>query len=665
MLTSRCVAGGLALSCYDTAEFDTGMVETPRTAPLRLRFGVFELDLHSGELRKAGARVRLTGQPLKILVRLLGHPGDLVTREELRSELWSDDTFVDFERNLNSSIKRLRAALGDSADAPRFIETLPRRGYRFLIPVEAVREPVEVRESDVHRTHAAPTELESRLEQGAGVTTARSGDTRIRRSLTASLMLALFGVGAILYSFLLARDRPRSFQSIAVLPFVVANPDSAEDEYLAFGMVEGLITEMSRFEGIRVISQASTMRYKGAAKGLPQIARELDVDAVVTGSVIREGSRIQITVQLIDAADDSHLWAETYRREIGSVLSFVNDVAPAVAREVHVKISPTVARAAPAPAADGRVAEAYLKGRYHLAKASAADFLRARTYFNEALAIDASHAPSHSGLADSYILDETFPPAMTVNARLHTRRALELDEALPDAHASLAFLKFYGDWDWAGAGRAFKRALELSSGHVRTHRRYAVFLAAMGRHAQARDEIQQALALDPISIMNHDAAAVVRFNARQYADSIAVGRTILDLDAFDARGYEHLTVGMIQTGQYDLALEQVDRALSLSGSTPQFQCLRAMVLGRLGRTAEAQRIMDGLDREAGRRYVSSVLRAVAHADLGQHERALNLLDRAFEERDAHLVLIHVSPWFDPLRGSARFEHLHDRLKFPG
>ena len=631
----------------------------PAGQEVLVRFGVFELDLRTGELRKAGARIRLAGQPLQVLQRLIERPGSLVTRDELRQELWSEDTFVDFERNLNSAIKRLRAALGDSAESPRFIETLPRRGYRFLVPVERISLPAIAAGQDRFEPPAVAPITESTGHQAGS-----ARDRTVRpRWLAAMALLIVIGAAAFIHISL--RDGPRRFESIAVLPFVLANPDAAEDEYIAFGMSEALITELSRFGSLRVISQTSSMQYKNAGKALPTIAEELGVDVVVEGSVQREGDRIRITVQLIEAETDTHVWAKNYERDMGGVLRLVDEVARAVAEEIHLHVGSSVGTSRGPRDVAPAVAEAYLRGRYHLGKGTDTDFLRAVRYFERALALDASHAPSHSGLADYYtVTDALSPDVASAKARFHANKALELDESLPDAHASLAFLHFYYDWNWPSAEREFRRAIELDPGHSRAHRWYALFLSAMGRHAEAFDRIQIALAADPIAIANHDAAATIRFNARQYVEATTIGRTIHDLDAFDARGHEHTAAGLTQQRLHAEALAHVERGLELAESDIALRLIRVVCLRRLGRTSDAEQALADFERDMERQHVPDVVIAVAHAELGRHAPAVERLEHAFETRDPYLVLVNVSPWFDTLRDNPRFRSLRERMQFP-
>jgi TolB-like protein/DNA-binding winged helix-turn-helix (wHTH) protein/tetratricopeptide (TPR) repeat protein len=622
----------------------------PRRRDL-FRFSVFELDVRTGELRKSGTRVRLSGQPLKILERLIARPGELVTREELQQELWSDDTFVDFERNLNSAIKRLRTSLGDSAEVPRFIETLPRRGYRFLVAVEHVVDPAA---ADVRA-----------IEEDA----AQGEKSRVVRQRAvwpaATATLALIVAAALVYTAW--PERPRDFRTIAVLPFVLANTDSSADEYVAFGLAEALSKELSRFDRLRVISQTSSQRYKGTDKTLPQIAAELGVEVVVEGSVQREGNSIRITVQVIEAASDTHLWAESYEREIGNVLALADEVARAVATEIHVQISPAVDEGRPTPVrpVDPTVAEAYLKGRYHLGKGTSQDFQLASSYFEQALALDPLHALSHSGLADYFVVNDALEPSEAFGkARVHALKAIELDEALPDAHASLAFVRYYVEWDWAGAEREFTRAIELNPGHARARRWYGLFLSAMGRHAEALDHVRRATAIDPIAIANLDAVAMVQGNARQFNESLAAGRSIMELDAFDSRGYEHQAIGLMQLGQHSEALALIEKSLTFAGSNTALKVLRVLALGRGARAVEAEQALSVLEEEAESQYVSPVMLSIARADLGHQARALTHLERAYAERDPYVVLLHTSPWFDSLRADARFQVLHDRLDFP-
>jgi TolB-like protein/DNA-binding winged helix-turn-helix (wHTH) protein/tetratricopeptide (TPR) repeat protein len=631
------------------------------------RFAQFELDLHTGELRKAGRQVRMGGQPLRILELLLDRGGDLVTREEIRAALWADDTFVDFEHSLNSAMKRLRAALGDHADSPRFVETVPRRGYRLLVPVTwQALEPMR-HQGTGQPVGSGPTSPAA-ADEGAG-----TGQPVYGRSPAGTPWLRWAGVAIAAVASLSALalwgsrapESPRS-PSIAVLPFEIAGPPDAEsaDQYLAFGLADALITELARADGLRVTSHTTSVRYRDSGKALPVIARELGVDVVVEGAVLRDGDRIRATVQVIDARTDGHIWAHSFDHAGEPVFAFATDVARAVADQVQRRLLPAASATTVLPPVDPRVTEAFLRGRYHLSRGIEVEFARARTYFEAALALDPTHAPSHSGLADFYVINDSLPPAESLPlAREHAQRAIALDPRLADAHVSLGYARYYGDWDWAGAEAAFRYALALDADHVRAHRWYAILLATIGRVADADEHMSRALALDPVAMVNHDAAAALHFHARRFEEAARVGRAMLDLDAFDVRGYEHVALASMQLGRPVEALQALDTAL-VYGPGPLLQALRAMALGRLGRIDDAGAILDGLMADVGAARLPEVIHAIARAALGQDNLALDALDRAYAQRDPYLVLLRVTAWFDPLREDPRYQQLVERLAFP-
>jgi TolB-like protein/DNA-binding winged helix-turn-helix (wHTH) protein/tetratricopeptide (TPR) repeat protein len=627
---------------------------------LLVRFGVFELNLQSGDLRKAGMRVRLSGQPLSILIRLVSRPGELVTREDLRRALWSDDTFVDFERNLNSAIKRLRAALGDSAEAPQYIETLPKRGYRFLAPVRSPEAPPTPQEQ--------PRPAVSQLDAQA---VAAEREPRVGRRpwiLTAgTVLIAVGAIGMAAYRW--SARETTSIRSLVVLPFVNVTPaDGQIDDYLAFGMTDAMVTEISKLGSVAVISQTSASRYAAPRKPVREIAKELGVDAVVEGSVMRDGNHVRIAVQLVDARRDVHLWAATYEREIERMFPVFRDVAGDAARALTATIAPARARnpRRDKDRVDQRVYELHVRGRYHLAKGAEPDFRKARQYFEQAISIDETHAPSHSGLADYYVLTDALAPRVAFpQARRHAGRALSLDSSLADAHVSLAFVHYYGDWAWHEAERAFTRALTLDPNHARGHRWFGLFLAAVGRHDEARAQIGRALAVDPIAPVNHDAAATTSFNARAYERVLAHAQKILDLEPGDPRGFEHLSLGLLYTGKHERALAVVDRGLSLSNGNSTLRIVRAICLARLGRTEEADAMLSELDsQEPDAEYVPPIFIAAIAAALGQHDRALERLEHGYQTRDPYLVLLKESPLFDPLRDLPRFRRISSLMKFP-
>jgi TolB-like protein/DNA-binding winged helix-turn-helix (wHTH) protein/Tfp pilus assembly protein PilF len=613
----------------------------------RARFGLYEFDPASGDVWKQGVRVRLHGRPLQVLQTLIERAGDVVTRKELQERLWPRDTFVEFENGLNNAISRLRDALGDHAANPRFIETVPRRGYRFIAPVAWVSGPAEVQDA---------------VLPDPGIP---------RRRATAHLRwIVAAGVAALLAAVMLHRTFTSNpaIGSIAVLPFATGGPGGeARDEYVAFGMTDALISELSRSRDLKVISQTSTLRYRGTRKPLPDIARELGVDAVIEGSVVHEGERVRITVQLIDAASDTHLWSESYRHDSSGILAAQGELARSVVRSIHARLTnaPPPDTSRPERAVDPRVREAHLKGRFFLSQGTEVGRTRARAFFEEALALDPEHAPSHAGMADYYILTDSLPADVAEpGARTHVRRALDLDDTLADAHASRGFLHYYAGWDWAAAERDLRRALDLDPGHTRARRWYAMYLAAMGRHGEARTHIQQVLDLDPVSLQALDSAAQLWLHARDADSLLEQSRRILELHPSSPQGYEHQAAAHMLRGDFAGAIAPIAEGLRLSGRAPLFLMLQAQVHGALGDAAIVREVQDELLRASGAGFVPPFLVAAAWLGSGDHDKALDWLESGYDGRDAYLVFINASPWMDALRPHRRYQELLRRMNFP-
>jgi len=503
-----------------------------RTASGVLRFGVFEVDLRTGELRRQGLRLKLPSQSFQVLKLLLEHPGELVSREELREKLWPADTFVDFDHGLNAAVNRLREALGDSADSPRFVETLPRRGYRLIVPVEW-------NSAGSEQLSAEPG---PEVQHVSGAPPARRGYsflTPVNLWLMVGGVIALFAALAVLNigaarEKLLGRGTVPRIESIAVLPLGNLSGDP-EQEYLADGMTETLIAHLAKISRLRVISRTSVMRYKGTNKALPEIARELGADALIEGSVMRSGSRIRITAQLIYAPTDKHLWGESYERDLTDVLVLQSEVARAIAHEINIKLTPQdQTRLATAHPVNSETYELYLKGRYYWNKMSGGNIERAAAYFSKAIALDGSYAPVYVGLADCYVSQADLaglPPREPYRrARAATLRALEIDNGLAEAHASLAVIRAEYDWDWEGAEIEFQRALELDPKLANAHRWHAVFLAKLGRFKEAFSEIEIAKELDPLSLPIATSAGSILRYARRYDEAIEELRKAIDLE---------------------------------------------------------------------------------------------------------------------------------------
>src|SRR3989454_2954136 len=413
------------------------LLEEFRPSHGTVRFGIFELDADAGELRKQGTRMKLQEQPLQMLQVLLQRPGEVVTREELQQKIWPSDTFVDFDHGINNAIKRLREALGDAAETPHYIETLPRRGYRFIgkIECEALR-----------------------------------------------------------------------MRSLAVLPLENLSHDP-QQEYFAEGLTEALITTLAKVGELRVVSRTSAMLYKGVHKSMREIARELDVDAIIEGIVLRVGRRVRITAQLIDAAKESHRWAESYERDLRDVLALQTEVAQAIAREIRIKLTPLdQARFAEVVPVEPDAYEAYLRGRYHWNRRSGEGLGKAIHYFQQTIAEDPTYAAAYSGLADCLSAlgwwGFVSPNEGCGRAKKLALQAVELDPSLSEARASLAWASMLYDYDFAAAEREFERSVELNPHYPTAHQWFGLYLAMMGRYEEAYTELKRAIRLDPHPIMN-------------------------------------------------------------------------------------------------------------------------------------------------------------------
>jgi TolB-like protein/DNA-binding winged helix-turn-helix (wHTH) protein/tetratricopeptide (TPR) repeat protein len=621
-------------------------MKPPTSVPLR--FGIFEVDPSTGQLRKQGLRLKLHDKAFELLLALIERPGEVVSRDALCQRLWSDDVFVEFDNNLNNTMSRLREALNDSAEAPRFIETIPRRGYRFIAPVEVAAAP-------------APALATVPGDALGGTSTRARKPVWLRIAFVAVLAVSASGVVG-LSRYAPWNDTRPPLDSLAVLPFVAGH---SQDDYLAFGVTEALVTELSRIPALKVISQTSASQYKGASKAVSQIARELGVAGVVEGSVVREGESLRITVQLIDAANDAHVWADTYIRDARNLLQMQSEVARAVAREVRVQVTPDTPSRPPA-AVNPQVHEAYLRGRFSLGLGTESGRASALTHFGQALAIDPDHAPSYAGLANYYTVTDSLPASVAMpKARTYARKALELDGTLPDAHASLAFIHYYADWDWQAAEAQFERALEGDPGNSRTRRWYAMYLSTMGRHSEALEQVQRALDVDPLSVMAHDSAALVWIHARRADRALDAGRNILTLSPDSPVGFEHLAIASVLSKDHSRAMDMIHRGLAASDRDGVFLTLLAHLQGVLGQRAEMRETLDELTAKARTSFVSPTFFAIAWLGLAEREAAIEWLEKGFEVHDPYLVLLKVSPWFDQLRGVPRFQVLLDRMSFPG
>jgi TolB-like protein/DNA-binding winged helix-turn-helix (wHTH) protein/Tfp pilus assembly protein PilF len=627
------------------------------------RFGAFELDLRTGELRKGGFRVRLQEQPLRILALLVERAGELVTREDLRQRLWSEDTFVDFDRGLNNAVRRLREALGDSADAPRFIETLARRGYRFIAPVERVPPPAPTPPAAAPPPEAVPP------AQPATAPPPVPAGARVRTVLVAllaglALLAALYGAWPRSPT---AVGRGRAM--LAVLPFVNLSGDREQD-YFSDGLTEEMIARLAALHPseLGVIARTSAMHYKGTQKRATDIGRELGVAYVLESSVRRSGSRVRVTAQLISTETEEHLWSEIYEREMGDVLHLQVEIAEAIARQVQVRLTPPQRARLAASPLDPEAHSLYLKGRYFAAQRTGEGLTRALALYQEALAREPRYAAAEAGIADANLIRAWYGTADGPQALAQALRAAEsavsLDPGSADAHAALACAKLYHDWDWTGAEQEFRQAINLNPSHATARHRYGYYyLRPRRRTEQAIAELKQALSLDPLSLSVSVGLADLYVDAGRTEEAVAQARRTLELNPqfhvariVEAEAYE-------KAGRTAEALAAYERAVAETRATLTPVVELARMLALTGRAAEARRrLAEG--RSGGRSFVFPARLARMHMAFGETQQALDILLEAETAKSVGLEHVKHDPAFAPLRADARFAGLIARVGPP-
>ena len=617
----------------------------------RIRVGEWEVDFQGGELRNGMTTVRLQEQPLQILQLLLERPGEVVTRQELRQSIWPADTFVDFDHGLYSAIKRLRDALGDSAENPVYIQTLSRKGYRLIATVSG-------------QVAAAP----SGSVPPFSLTPAES---RQKPRFAWPWLAALAGVAAfviVLIALYFGGFRERWFgtrtaspvMSLAVLPMENLSTDPEQD-YFAEGMTDELITDLAQLGDVRVISRTSTMHYKGTQKTLPQIARELNVDAIVEGTVARAANRVRIRVQLIRTQDDRHLWAQAYDRDLRDVLRLQSDAALDIAAQIGNRLNLSRdSRPARTRPVKPEAYEAYLKGRYFWEKRTLETTKKAIAYFQQAIQRDPDSAPAYSGLADAY-MDSAFergPREPTASlARAAASKALQLDPASPEAHVSMASVVEYYDRNWAEADQEYRRGLALSPNYATGHQIYAVYLVSMGHFDRATAEAQIAQHLDPISPFMYLTGGLVSHFARQDERAIEQERKALEIDPHFANAHLHLVMIYTNQKKYEQAVNEFAQSAQPHRVEPATAAALTQTYRSSGFREFCRKRLELDSRGVDVGLGIDLDRAEVYAFMGEHSKALDLLEKAGKEQSTWLEFLNVDPAFDSLRSEPRFQAL--------
>jgi TolB-like protein/DNA-binding winged helix-turn-helix (wHTH) protein/Tfp pilus assembly protein PilF len=617
--------------------------------PLILQFGDFQLDSGQFELRRGGRRIRLERKPMELLILLTGKQGQLVPREEIIQQVWGKDVYFDAERGVNNAIRKIRSALNDNPNRPRFVETIVGKGYRFIALVDGAAPPVE-RESQEN----AP---------------ARARISIVGWAVTAVGLLAIlvvFSLGSV-RERLFRRSSSPEIQSVAVLPLENLSGEPAQD-YFADGMTDAITTELAQISALKVISRTSVMQYKGTRKPLPQIANELGVDAVVEGAVQRSGDKVGITVQLIEAPSDRHLLAESYERGLGDVLGLQREIAHAIADEVKAKLTPPEnVRLARTHSINSEAYEDYLKGRYLLS--TERDVRKGIAYFERAIQKDPNYALAYAGLANSYIfMGEPgvgdAPKEALPQAKAAAIKALAIDDSLGEAHSALAHVIELHDWDWQGAEKEYRRALELNPNDALAYDWYGEYLQAMGRNEEGLAQVRRAMRLDPLNAHFAGDLGYHLYTARQYDEAIRAFQKTLELEPDE--GQAHLGLGWVyvEKKMYGKALAELEKVSNLWSRNDVSVASLGQVLACSGRKQEARRLLEELEARSKRHYTSPYLIALVRMRLGERDLAIASLEQGYTNRDQWMMFLKADPRWDDLRSDLRFQDLIRRVGLP-
>jgi len=575
------------------------------------QFGEFELDVSAYQLRRSGHPVHLERQPMDLLILLVERHRQLVWRADIVKRLWDPGVFVDVEMGVNTAIRKLRHALRDSKESPSFIETVSGKGYRFIAPVTTPKA-------------ASPQQSSTPSE--------------------ARMMLA-------------------------VLPFENYSRDP-DQEYFSDGLTEETISHLGGMnpERMGVIARTSSMAYKRTSKSVREIGVELGVDYILESSIRREDNRVRITSQLIRVEDQTHIWTSNYDRDVTSVFDIQRKLSAAIARHVGLHLLPErLSALAGRQTANMEALDVYLRGRYFWNQLSAATTKRAMEYYGRAVELDPEYALAWSGMADAYsaspVNADRSPLQVWPRARDAVVHAIASGPSMPEVYTSLGLLKFWLDWDWVAAEAAFRKSIALDPSYSLAHRFLGIVLSHMLRHDEASLALRNARDLDPLSATNHALSAQVAFAARDYSVAVQFAQQAISIDPEFWIGYIQLAQASEQMGNSDLALDALNNAGRFSGGNSKAMAIRGYICAKLGKTKEAHEVLDTLDAVSRERYVPPYATALVYLGLGQHDSALQWLERAYDAHDVHLVFPPVDPKWDPLRAEGRFADLLRRCGF--
>ena len=580
-------------------------MEGSRSSHAIVRFGAFELDNDGGELRRDGTRMRLQEQPLHILRILLEQPGKIITREELREKIWPSDTFVDFDHGINNAIKRLREALGDTAETPRFIETLPKRGYRFI---------------------AAIDDAPSRLRMGSA-----------------------------------------PIDSIAVFPFETASSDPDTD-YLAIGIPGSVTHGLSQIPNLRVISWRRAANEETCKRDPLAIGRKLCVRAVLTGRIWQRANKLRLHVDLLDTANGEEIWGDQYDSDLTELFAVQDSISCEVSRKLRLRMTGEAENRLVKRYTDNIEAyQLYVRARRWLEKRSAEGFRRAVEYLGQAIQMDPDYAPAHAELAQCISVPCYYgavdPNVAYPKARACALRALEIDPDLAEGHAVLAHILQTYDWNWTASEKEFQRAIELNPNYATAHYHYSYFLAELMRFDEAIHEATEALSRDPVSPLLNAGLAFVLLLAREYDRCIKQALTAIEVDPNMTLGYMVLGTAYEQEGQHEAAIETYEKGITLGGMLSLQKAFIGHVYGKCGDRAKVREVLDDLEELSKTAYVPSMASVFVYDGLREYDLAIEALEKACEGRETTLVFLKTWPYFDRIRDDPRFQTIERRVGF--
>jgi TolB-like protein/DNA-binding winged helix-turn-helix (wHTH) protein/Tfp pilus assembly protein PilF len=662
----------------------------PASSNRRVRTGLFEIDVAAGELRKNGRRLPLQEQPFRVLAMLLERPGEVVTRQELQARLWPVDTYVGFDEGLNTAIRKLRIVFGDSAGNPRFVETLPRRGYRFIAPVteaaiatdsSAIVEVTELtddKDTPVSSGQAVSTPAVSTLHEPVLVRAERKRSWKTAVLVIALLVLAFTVATYIVRTRRSVSSAPAKRAMLAILPFQNLSNDPKQ-EYFSDGLTEETITDLGQLspENLGVIARTSAMAYKHTDKTISQIGRELGVDYILEGSVRREGGKARVSAQLIRVSDQTHLWAQNYDRELEDLLDVQNDLGRSIAEQVSANLTPQQkVELSKKHTVNPEAFDLYLKGRFYWNQRTPDAVKESLRYFQDATAKDPNFALAYAGLADAWnftnILGVHSPRESLPQAREAATRAIQLDPLLAEAHAALGMEKSHYEFDFPGAEREFLKALEVNPNSPYAHLFYSnCFLMPMGRKAQAIAENRRAMEIDPLSLPINNFMGMTYMFAGDNENAYRQFRHTIAMDPSFLLAHDYFSRLLFTMGRYEEGIKEHEKTDVLSGSSPEEAAAEATVMerafkngGEKGFWRKNLELELEYDKRTGAHPSPSYL-ASAYAQAGQADQAFGYLEKAFEEREGeNLTLMKYEPDYKNLRGDPRFSAMLRKIGLP-